>query len=379
MVIGALVADAAAMGLHWIYDQEHIQNIAPQTPEFRQPDAADYAGKPGYFAHEGKNAGDLSQYGEQCLLMLRALVACDGKFEPAIFADHFRAHFGYGGAYCGYIDHATRDTLDNFRRFEDAVQARVSGLAYDGDAKRDKQIASKAIALAYRHSGAELSAAFDKDVLRAIDHAALAAHAKEILKVVQELPRMTGAHDIQLPATAKLPALVASLAIQRITEGDLFDAPVADAVRVTNDHPLAERFSTASAHMMAGAVRDGTLTGAIAAARAVAAPDVADLLDEALALEDRNSVVATKHFGMACDLPFGVPSAVHIIANSTSFTDATRQNIYAGGDTCGRAILVGAVAGAVFGMGGAHGIPQDWVERLSTRSEVADLLESLLG
>ena len=40
---GALVADAATMGLHWMYDQDHIRKVA-ETGEllFRQPDANVY-------------------------------------------------------------------------------------------------------------------------------------------------------------------------------------------------------------------------------------------------------------------------------------------------------------------------------------------------
>ena len=51
-VTGALVADAAAMGLHWMYEQEQIKVVA-QTGDvvFRSPDANVYAGRKGYFAH----------------------------------------------------------------------------------------------------------------------------------------------------------------------------------------------------------------------------------------------------------------------------------------------------------------------------------------
>jgi len=38
LVLGALVADAAAMGFHWLYDQGRIAAVAPKTPEFVGPD-----------------------------------------------------------------------------------------------------------------------------------------------------------------------------------------------------------------------------------------------------------------------------------------------------------------------------------------------------
>jgi hypothetical protein len=73
MVLGALVADAAAMGTHWIYDRDHIRKIASETPEFVTPDAAHYDGVPAFFAHSNRQTGDQSQYGEQLIVMLKAL------------------------------------------------------------------------------------------------------------------------------------------------------------------------------------------------------------------------------------------------------------------------------------------------------------------
>ena len=50
-LLGALVADAASLGLHWLYDQDHIKLIeSTGSLLFRQPDAAHYKDKRGYFA-----------------------------------------------------------------------------------------------------------------------------------------------------------------------------------------------------------------------------------------------------------------------------------------------------------------------------------------
>ena len=69
-ILGAFVADAATMGLHWLYSQPRLNELAPEVPEFRLPAAADFAGGVGYFAHGGKHPGDLSHYGEQARVML---------------------------------------------------------------------------------------------------------------------------------------------------------------------------------------------------------------------------------------------------------------------------------------------------------------------
>ena len=98
-ILGAAVADAAALGMHWIYSQRRIQ--APDAPEFREPAESDYADGVGYFAHAGKGAGDLSQYGEQMLVMLRSLANTGGRYQRVDYTEAFRRHFGYGGEFVG--------------------------------------------------------------------------------------------------------------------------------------------------------------------------------------------------------------------------------------------------------------------------------------
>ena len=48
----------------------------------------------GTFAHHGKRAGDLSGYGEYCVLMLRHLAERDGRFSRVAYQTLFRKHFG---------------------------------------------------------------------------------------------------------------------------------------------------------------------------------------------------------------------------------------------------------------------------------------------
>ena len=375
MILGALVADAAAMGLHWIYDQSRIRDIAPDAPEFITPDPKNYDGIPAYFAHPNRSSGALSQYGEQTMVMLRTLAASEGHYDSVEFVTAFRNHFGYGGAYVGYIDHATGDTLDNMRRFEDAAFACAQTLPFEGDARTLKSLVTKALPLLPRYSGNDLAKAY-RDVLGAQSEANY-IFAQELIAALSELSLPTGAFDLQLPAIAKLPSLVAVKHAQGVTTGPAFDGPVASAVRTTSDHPIAAEYGDISAHMMNGALQYQTVEGAIKAARAVAGTDALSLIDEAISMASQDNPTVTKHFGMACDLPFGVPSAVHNIATATSFTDAVRRNIYGGGDSCGRAILVGAVMGAVHGIGGTQGIPQSWVNRLDHKAEVDQLLDLL--
>lgn len=293
LTLGALVADAAAMGLHWIYNQGHIMAVAPHEPEFRQPSLAHYDNVKGYFAHPDRRSGDQSQYGEQVLVMNRSLN--DGAYDHAAYAKAFHAHFGYGGAYVGYIDRATRESLNNAIGVEDLTQSK-------------------------------------------------------------------GSSDDQLPAIAKLPPLVAAMLD---ADDDTFFAAVDSAVAVTNENDISREYGRISAAMMRAAGRGASAPEVVAAGRAQAGPDAAALIDEAAGMTGTSSNPVAAHFGMACYLKSAIPVVVHNVLLSQSFAEAIRRNIYAGGDTCGRAILLGAIMGGLHGAGGDAGIPELWAGRLT--------------
>jgi ADP-ribosylglycohydrolase len=114
IVLGALVADAASMGLHWLYDPERLATIAETNgPAFLSADRRNFDGAKGYFAHEGKRAGDLSQYGAVLALATDSLVSSQGKPDIADYQQRFLAFFGPGGEWQGYIDRPTRGALAN--------------------------------------------------------------------------------------------------------------------------------------------------------------------------------------------------------------------------------------------------------------------------
>ena len=295
--LGALVADAATMGFHWLYDQPRIAALAGDAPEFRAPNARDFkddAGETlGYFAHAGKRPGDPSHYGAQMIAMADALAA-SGRYEPLAYAEAFRAAFGYGGTWTGYIDRPTRQTLDAMAAAE-AAETPITGC---------------------------------------------------------------GADDEQLPALSKLPPLVAA----HHDDPDLLDK-VESAVRITNDRDDSAAWGRAAALMIRAAIHGDDPAAAIEAARGVA-PEIDAQIAEALALRaETTEVVATK-FALHCHLDVAFPVMTHAIATATSYREAVRANIRAGGDNCGRSILIGAVLGACFGGDGDAGVPAEWLAKL---------------
>lgn len=107
---GALVADAASMGLHWLYDQDQIKTVSTTGDIlFRQPDAAVYENKKGYFAHATRRTGELSHYGESARIV--GQLAAEGKYDTSQHRQRFFDAFGPCGHYSGYADRPTRNLI----------------------------------------------------------------------------------------------------------------------------------------------------------------------------------------------------------------------------------------------------------------------------
>jgi hypothetical protein len=113
---GALIADASALGVHWIYDIDRVAKIAKSnngSASFVPVDAKNYENTKGYFAHALRRPGANTQYGEVTHTAIKALLANKGKFDIVEYQNQFAGHFGAGGTFIGYIDHATKGTLAN--------------------------------------------------------------------------------------------------------------------------------------------------------------------------------------------------------------------------------------------------------------------------
>jgi ADP-ribosylglycohydrolase len=225
-VVGGLVADAAALGTHWIYNVERVREVAGAEPEFHEPNLDDYRGGVGYFAHRGKSAGDPTHYGEQLMVALESLGATGGVLDPADYERRFVAHFGPGGSWVGYIDYATRETL---RNIDDAERAAlIAARDFDlGEFEHERSLMKSAvIASIQRSRGDALARSVEKGIRRRHpDNDELVSVAQAMARMVEEARGgFHGSDDIQLPAVCKLSAVVAC------------DADVDAAVRVTNDN-----------------------------------------------------------------------------------------------------------------------------------------------
>lgn len=102
-VLAAFAADALALGVHWVYDTDAIAARYGRVTTLLAPELAAY--------HQGKQAGDLTHYGDQMLVLLRHVADSKG-FDPQTFGRQWQDTMqGYGG----YVDQATRQTLANLQ------------------------------------------------------------------------------------------------------------------------------------------------------------------------------------------------------------------------------------------------------------------------
>lgn len=309
-VIGVLVADAAALGLHWLYDLERMHQVvadddSDDKPCFLTPNPDHYEGQVGYFAHAGKLSGEQSHYGESYLLNLIHLSE-QGKFNTQIFQQQFISTFGPGGNYIGYIDSPTRQSLQNLQELDS-----------NDDSKME-------------HSGAD---------------------------------------DHQVPALTPVSALCASYPL-----GELSDAEIESAIRVTNNNELAVNCGLYYSKVLHAVLDGNSIADSFAAAAEHAPDEIKENLGKALEMSATDLDSAATLFGQVCGLEETMPLTAYILSNSSSYKQAIEMNILAGGDSCGRAVMLGAIAGAYYGLGGDKGIPHAWLFNLMYQDDIASLL-----
>ncbi|MFK7858499.1 MAG: ADP-ribosylglycohydrolase family protein [Granulosicoccus sp.] len=271
---GTLVADAASLGLHWLYDQKQIAAIEDTgSVLFRQPDANAFAGRKGYFAQGGRHAGQLSHYGESARLMVEACAG--GRYDSEVHRQAFFDTFGPCGSFCGYADRPTK--------------ALIARMIIEGDDLQDP----------------------------------------------------SGMDDDQNPGLCP----VAGVFAHGLSRDDTVRAV---SVISTHDDVLdsADLLHQCLEHISGGM----TLKEALKQTAHSGSSPIQQLMQEALAMDSYQPLKAALHFGMPCHVPQGMPLVWHILSHVDSFESAVRDNILCGGDSCGRAMSLGALAGLAFGI-----------------------------
>ena len=337
-LLGAFVADAACMGTHWVYgaDAQRAAVGDAEAPEFTEPPVWKYYSpekNPGHYA-----SGAPSPYGEQLLFVARHC-ASQGIVDGA---DVSRAMHTWAEGYTGYVDHATQAFLQNMSKPDGSGQWPNSG-ADDNQAHCYMKVVPVTLMYAGKPEFADKVA--------------------ECIRVHQNNPV----------------AIAYGVAAARILEAVLLGASLTDAL------------STASAAVQArkqeppenAAVGEKFVRAAASVSSGISLADLSKQVSNEIKKDTPDSpfynIAAT-----SCAWPGSFIVPLHQMysasngsreGESDTFVRVIRENIMLGGDTCSRAVLLGAIVAAVYG-----GVPDAWVGKLEGGfvSEIRMLANSLI-
>jgi ADP-ribosyl-[dinitrogen reductase] hydrolase len=306
---GQFVGDAAALGTHWIYDLEEMAKLYPEGVNgFEAP-------HPGHY-HYGKQPGDQTHYGEGALVLLES-IAREGRFDANAFGRSFVERF-QPQSYGGYVDKATRGTLENYANF----------------VKNNRE---------------------------------------------EDFDFQQGADDDQLAAGSRLASLVA-----RYWNDRSLLEQVEHATRICQNNATAVAYMKFNALLLAELFRGRDVHTALHSVEEqilVVEPQLGQELRrksrEALEETFNEVVEATLLFGQSCPLPHSFPSSIHaLLKHADDFETAILATLRAGGDSAGRAAMLGAWLGARRGLGG---IPKAWRSRLTNAERISVAIEKIVS
>lgn len=363
---GTVVADATGMGLHWIYSQGKIRQVVQKmngVAEFLEPNEEHYAGVPSFYAHPLRHAGDSSSYGEYLYVLMHAVD--ENGFHRNKFIRFFQDYFGPGGRYVGYADTPMRETVYNITHLAKEIHQRVM----DADSTLDGEKKASAA-----HYISRYYFEFDTEGLKEQVRTPLKLQqwSAAELSEADRLVEVAGIDRAGLgPDDDQMPALSRSVILAHLYRGAELDRVTEEAVRITNNNDKAVRYALFASRILRDlyelekppADAPELLEELVKRHLAVLDESSAALVEEALRIPELDIRGATKTYGAACHVDMAVPLVIHILRRTTSFSEANRANIMASGDNCGRAVLLGPLAGAMYRIGGERGIPEEWIDR----------------
>lgn len=373
-VLGALVADAASLGFHWLYDPKRICDVGGQSPEFTEPNKSHYDDVAGFFAHPMKKAGELTHYGEQLVAGLRSLAENEGEWEPFHYLETFCNTFDRGGSFHGYIDGSTFGTLSNYRIANDSLMENAKAAA-PGIEKYPLMVIKELFqTIGISANGEELVS----PILESMNKIFV---DKNVMKQVETVVRyyeknrtcMLGADDNQVPAFSKLPPLVACYA----GDSSLYDR-IEEAIRITNNNDEAVIYSLYGARALEQVILGESIPNALKIASEASDNTVSDKINAALKFEYKTLIQLGDEFGTNCIVDKAFPVASAILNETSSFVTGIRENILVAGDNAGRSIFVGAMLGAAHGLSPNKGIPLTWLTKVKYFSEYLTLTNKAL-
>jgi ADP-ribosylglycohydrolase len=183
-----------------------------------------------------------------------------------------------------------------------------------------------------------------------------------------------GAYDDQSATVTRMAPVV--VAYHKRSLEEMLEA-VRRLTRLTQNHPTALGCTAAHAVLLRQLLEGLPFMAAFENTRKSreVSCDASDYFEFAHMLREFDAETATARIGQGCPLPQTLPAALHAACrHHEDFTTAILATLRAGGDSAGRAAMIGAWMGAVHGM---EGIPAEWLSRLNARERIQKALDQL--
>jgi ADP-ribosylglycohydrolase len=327
-LLGAFVADAASMPLHWIYDQAALRALVGDNPDplFFSPPSCPYynSRSPTEEGNEAKGfpghyeLGSLSPTGEQALALLQFLRGRENA-AAAIDGDEWAvALHAWSKAYTGRRDHALQLFVANME----------AGKKYPETGADDNQAQSfgKVPSVLYTHVAGD--GGDDDEAL--------------YLANVDVCVRAHQNNDLNAAAALFWARLLRRVAVG----GDTVQAAYEAAKAAATHEPLLAALLRVEANI-------GNETFPM-------------LMAYGKELHEQSGGKVPPIAGLSCNNPGATMAALHVVLRAESFAQGLATNVLLGGDSCARSTIIGAVLGAAFG------VPQEHLAKLRV-PELAEL------
>jgi ADP-ribosylglycohydrolase len=186
--------------------------------------------------------------------------------------------------------------------------------------------------------------------------------------------------DTQAHSMIKVPTLVARY---YALEPAAFVEKVTSFFLMHQSHPMAKDFGVASALILKRIVNDGDSI-ADAVKWTQASELVADQVKEALQKVDKKLQESTPpptltavaaDWGQSCGNPHVFMVSVYCMLTTSTYAQALRLNIRAGGDNCSRGTMIGACMAAA--STAQDPVPEEWKSQTNDMAEVNDMFDKL--
>ncbi|WP_150430335.1 ADP-ribosylglycohydrolase family protein [Dechloromonas sp. CZR5] len=351
-LMGAFIGDALGIGPHWYYDLDQmVADYGPWVDSYTRP-------KPGRY-HEGVEPGQPSQSGILLEMTLRSSVECGG-YDEADFCRRLDTELfpkldgtpmnGPGG----YTSQSIRDAWRN------RVQEGLAWGSFGSDVD-NTEAAERIIAIAVRY----------------------ALNPAKLAWAVTANTALTQTNSNVLTTTTTYGAVLGML-----VEGHRFDADISDKLmdRIKADKRIA-RFNSAVQPLHAAA--QGRLEVQI---HTDCQPCMETFFPSHDALVTPSGVARAAHdsgiriepaskvsllYGLPCGVHHQFPAAYYLTARfQDDFESAVLHALNGGGQNQARAMLTGALSGAMVGL---SGIPRRFIDDLERAKVLLALGERLVG